>query len=68
MAVRQVKPQFEIKEDGTIVITIPGALKAEGAPSSSGKTMVLSTTNGNTNIGETADGSPVFCGLNIYKK
>jgi hypothetical protein len=53
----------ELKVDGTI-LTISVDLSKEFGPSSSGKTTIIATTEGNVSI----PGREEKIGLNIYKK
>ena len=53
----------EMKVEGTIV-TITVDLSKDFGPSSSGKTTIIATTEGNVNI----PGREEKIGLNIYKK
>ena len=53
----------ELKVDGTI-LTITVDLSKEFGPSSSGKTTIIATTEGNVSIPEREE----KIGLNVYKK
>jgi hypothetical protein len=50
-----------IGKDEKLVITVD--LKAKGAPSKSGKTIVLASTKGNVRL----KGREEFVGLNVYR-
>lgn len=54
----------EVK-DGNLIITIP--LQAP-APSTSGKTLVVASSHGNTVTTATIDGKPIVVGVNAYIK
>lgn len=54
----------EMKVDGN-VLTIKVDLAKEFGPSSSGKTIIIASTEGNTNV---PDHENVKVGLNVYKK
>lgn len=54
--------QVEIK-DNNLVITIP---LERPRPSSSGKTLVVASSNGNVKTTALVDGKPVTVGLNAY--
>jgi hypothetical protein len=50
------------------VLTITVDLSIEGKPSTSGKTLLIATTNGNAPIPEEAtDTAPMFVGVNVFK-
>lgn len=53
------------KKKGTITIVLP-LQKPER--SASGKTMVIATTRGNIQPGETYEGKPITIGVNVYFK
>ena len=50
-------------------VTITANLKQQGKPSSTGKSMVIASSEGNQVIaGAVVAGKPVYIGLNIYVK
>lgn len=53
----------EMKVDGTL-LTITVDLSKEFGPSSSGKTIIIASTEGNQKV----DGSDAVVGLNVYRK
>jgi len=54
------------KKDGIEVLTV--TLPVSKRPSSSGKTTIIASTNGNQPLSITVDGKPVILGLNAYIK
>ena len=52
-------------ENNELVIRIP---IEKPKPSSSGKTLIVASTGGNTQTDVMVDGKPVFVGLNAYIK
>ena len=61
---RKVKVEVAIK-DNKLIIEIE---MQEPTPSSSGKTLVVATTHGNTVTTAMIDGKPITIGLNAYIK
>ena len=61
---REVKVEVTIK-DNKLIIEIE---MQEPTPSSSGKTLVVATTHGNTVTTAMLDGKPITIGLNAYIK
>lgn len=55
-----------LKENGFDFLTIK--IPISKRPSSSGKTTIISSTNGNLPTNLTIDGKPVIIGLNAYIK
>ena len=49
------------------VLIVKIKLTEDFGPSSSGKTTIVASSEGNARIAE-VDGKPVFFGLNVYKK
>lgn len=57
----------EIKREGS-VLTLTIDLSKQFGASSSGKTIIVASTEGNQRVlGALSDGSDVFIGLNVYR-
>ena len=67
---KAIKPRVQIsveidEEEGAVYITLP--LNPPNTLSSTAKTFVLATTNGNPSVGQTDDGDEIFLGVNMYR-
>lgn len=61
--VHEVKPEITA-DNGSLMIVLPNIKEAQGRPSASGKSKVLSSTRGNVYVAEL----DCYVGLNVYRK